>query len=138
CFGTWEGLAIAELAPKLVQLRDERLAMRPPGGETCLDLRKRVADCLLRLAQRHLGQTVLVVSHGGAIAQMFCMMFQALPGVGMPTTTNSGITRLKWLAEPLGKTGNASDLIAGAQGGWRMLSWNETTHLVSRAEVEGV
>ena len=138
CFGTWEGLPIAELAPKLVLLRDENLALRPPGGETCLDLRKRVADCLLRLAQEHLGQTVLVVSHGGAIAQMFRMMFQALPGMRLPTTTNGGITRLKWLAAPLGKAGNAADLLAGSQQGWQMLSWNETTHLTSHSAVEGV
>ena len=101
-------------------------------------MRKRVADCLLRLAQRHLGQTVLVVSHGGAIAQLFCLMFQAVQGGCLPTTTNGGITRLKWLATSLGKTDNASDLLAGAQGGRRMLSWNETTHLVCRAECEGV
>jgi alpha-ribazole phosphatase/probable phosphoglycerate mutase len=67
--GAWEGRTFSDL------LRDEPEAMstwwadlvgvRLPGGESLGDLRLRVLDGLSRLLERHRGQTVCLVAHGG-------------------------------------------------------------------------
>ena len=40
---------------------------RPPGGESMSDVILRVGACLERLADRHAGEDVVAVAHGGAI-----------------------------------------------------------------------
>ena len=42
-----------------------------PGSEPSAQLRQRVVDAVARIAERHAGQRVLVVSHGGAINAWF-------------------------------------------------------------------
>ena len=37
------------------------------GGESYEEMGERVVAAILRLAERHLGQTVLIVTHGGSI-----------------------------------------------------------------------
>ncbi len=39
----------------------------PPGGESVAEMMVRVGDALERLARRHAGGDVVLVSHGGAI-----------------------------------------------------------------------
>lgn len=43
---------------------------RFPGGESFEEVAKRSTDALARIAERHEGQTVLIVSHGGTIRAM--------------------------------------------------------------------
>ncbi len=69
--GDWQGLTHAELPPLLAQpahpfwplAADEH----PPGGESFADVCARVAATMDRLAERHAGREIIVVSHGGAI-----------------------------------------------------------------------
>jgi alpha-ribazole phosphatase/probable phosphoglycerate mutase len=44
--------------------------LRWPGGESYRELRMRVLRCLGRIATRHPGQTVIVVTHTGVITQV--------------------------------------------------------------------
>src|SRR6266508_146718 len=60
-FGSWEGLRDVEV--------EERFpgAPGPPDGETREEMMRRVLESLEAIAATHVGQTVLVVSHGGPI-----------------------------------------------------------------------
>ncbi len=69
--GDWQGLPHADLPPRLSlpphafwPLGGEE---RPPGGESMAEVIARVGPAMERLAERHAGQDVVVVSHGGAI-----------------------------------------------------------------------
>ncbi len=69
--GEWQGLAHAELPPKLSLPKHAFWPLggreRPPGGESMGDVIRRVGLALERLADTHSGQEMVVVSHGGAI-----------------------------------------------------------------------
>lgn len=69
--GDWQGLPHAELPGRLT-LPPHAFwplagAERPPGGESMADVIARVGVAMDRLANRHSGQDVVIVSHGGAI-----------------------------------------------------------------------
>ena len=62
-FGTWEGLTDREIGLRFPESRNG-----PWGdGETSEELSARVVAALRRIADAHAGQSVLVVSHGGAL-----------------------------------------------------------------------
>ena len=69
--GEWQGLPHADLPPRLRQPAHAFWPLsgqeRPPGGESMADVILRVGATLERLAVRHLGDDVVIVSHGGAI-----------------------------------------------------------------------
>jgi broad specificity phosphatase PhoE len=62
-FGTWEGLTDVEVLERFPHAHDG------PWGdaETTAELAERVLDALRRIAGRHPGGQVLVVSHGGPL-----------------------------------------------------------------------
>lgn len=68
-FGAWEGLTWTELAqrfPEQWQARmNDMVGYRVPGGENLLDLRDRVLPAIREIVERHRGEEVLVVGHGG-------------------------------------------------------------------------
>jgi alpha-ribazole phosphatase len=70
-FGAWQGLAHAELPPRLTMPAHPFWPLsgdeRPPGGESMADGVERVGAVLERLAEAHRGRDVVAVSHGGAI-----------------------------------------------------------------------
>lgn len=81
-YGEWEmerESSIRKSHPEQHQLmRDESPEWHPPGGENVAAVRIRMHEAIARLLRRHKGQTVLVVSHGTAIA---CLLSEFL---GMP------------------------------------------------------
>jgi broad specificity phosphatase PhoE len=81
-YGEWEmerESAIRKSHPEQHKLmRDESPEWRPPGGENVAIVRERMQASIQRLIRRHKGETVLVVSHGTAIA---CLLSEFL---GMP------------------------------------------------------
>jgi broad specificity phosphatase PhoE len=67
-FGDVEGLGFDELPPDLQRgLLDNPTQVRFPGGETYAELRDRVVAAFAGIAVRHEGETVVAVSHAGAI-----------------------------------------------------------------------
>jgi alpha-ribazole phosphatase len=69
--GEWQGLPHADL-PALLTLPKHAFwplagHERPPGGETMAEVVDRVGAALERLAARHDGEDVVIVSHGGSI-----------------------------------------------------------------------
>ncbi len=76
--GAWEGLTYEEL--RYEKRLWERMAQdphwAPPGGESAYRFATRVINAFRRIAQRHPGQKVLVISHGGAIATALALLLQ--------------------------------------------------------------
>jgi broad specificity phosphatase PhoE len=69
--GEWQGLPHAELPARLTLPKHAFWPLagheRPPGGETMADVIHRVGAALERIAVRHAGEDVVIVSHGGSI-----------------------------------------------------------------------
>lgn len=70
--GEWAGLTGSEIAQRWpVELREwlnGDVHQRPPGGENRIDVTRRVLDSLQRhVAELATGQTLVVISHGGAL-----------------------------------------------------------------------
>jgi alpha-ribazole phosphatase len=68
-FGDWEGMTWQELADSFPGQWQARLnditGYRVPGGENLHDLQSRVLPVITGIVQRHQGQEVAVIGHGG-------------------------------------------------------------------------
>ncbi|MEU0514848.1 histidine phosphatase family protein [Amycolatopsis sp. NPDC006125] len=65
--GALEGRRFAEVRPVIDGLWAHPLRLPPGGGESVADLHLRVRRTLGRLAARHAGEELVVVTHGGPI-----------------------------------------------------------------------
>lgn len=105
-FGVLEGLTWADIE---TQHPHEASAWRtrvpdwaPTGGESLLVLRERVLDALNGLAQRHLGEHIALVAHGGVLD----IIYRAATGLELQAPRswllkNASINRLLWTPESL-------------------------------------
>jgi len=68
-FGEWTGRTVAELRAQGVLAQQEALgwAFTPPGGEDRRAVLERAWNCLVDMAARHVGESVLVVTHEGVL-----------------------------------------------------------------------
>lgn len=70
-FGKWEGRSAAQLmqtdAEALGRFWSDPYAYTPPGGEPVAAFAERVKQALRQARQRHRGQRVLLVTHGGVM-----------------------------------------------------------------------
>ncbi|KAB7772288.1 histidine phosphatase family protein [Xanthomonas maliensis] len=77
-FGRWQGVPIAEIdrdeGPALGRFWADPVAHPPPQAEPFADFCARLAAALDDLVAAHPGQHVLVVTHGGAIRALRCMV----------------------------------------------------------------
>ncbi len=75
-FGLWEGLNFTEIAeqhPEALQARFQDLAnFRIPGGESLMDVSRRVLPRLLELVQKHRDQSLARVAHAGVHRVILC------------------------------------------------------------------
>jgi alpha-ribazole phosphatase len=82
-FGELEGMSHGEIAsdyPELYRFwMDDPSAVRFPGGEALSDLRARVLPEVAGIRERHEGQAVAVVAHGGVVRVMLAEALE-LPG----------------------------------------------------------
>lgn len=116
-FGEFEGSTFAEIeAVQPVQAqrwrqRDPDFA--PPGGESLLTLKQRVEEAATRLAERHPGELIVLVGHGGVMD----VLYRAATHVDIqaPRTWalgNAAINRLLWTPQ-----------------GFTLIGWADTQHL---------
>lgn len=84
-----------------------------PGGESHEQLSARVAACFDELAGRHLGQSILVVAHGGTLRALLYHAF--------------GVHRLR--CSPLSHNTSVSRFLYHQNHGWQLELWNDTSHL---------
>jgi len=121
CFGEFEGKTWAELEagwPDAAQAWRQRVpSFAPAGGETLLQLRERILGTLNELAERHQGEQILLVAHGGVMD----ILYRAATGVDLqaPRTWhlgNAAINRLLWTPDGLTLVGwgNTGHLEGGA------------------------
>jgi len=75
-FGDWDGLTYQEIAEIAPQQFNRWLAdpaeVRPPNGETLLEMSQRVMEAINGIIAAHLGETVVVVTHGGPARVIVC------------------------------------------------------------------
>ncbi len=74
--GQWEGMLSTRIAEEYPDLHrqwclDPR-PVRPPGGETLREVHDRVIAALEEMADRHVGQTLCLVTHKTAIVVLRC------------------------------------------------------------------
>ncbi len=76
--GTWEGLTYEELRyeKRLWERMRADAHWAPPGGESAYQFALRVLNAFQTIAQRHPGETVLIVGHGGAIATALALLVE--------------------------------------------------------------
>lgn len=70
-FGDWEGLSFVEIKNKYPDLaaswQQDPIHNFPPGGEKLLDFKFRIENFFNKIINRHQGDKILVVTHGGVI-----------------------------------------------------------------------
>jgi len=96
-YGEWEGRSGSEIRAQQPDLMRDffRCLVPAPGGEDVATVRNRTAGTLRRIVGAHPGQTLVIVSHGNAIAAMLAEL------LGMPNEAswsfaveNTSITRM--------------------------------------------
>lgn len=100
--GEWEGISYATLA------REHRLFERmqadpdwqPGGGESARQVGERLARTLLAIAERHAGERVIVVSHGGALTLGLGLLLDESPGAWRRVMHNCAVSDLRFDPAP--------------------------------------
>jgi alpha-ribazole phosphatase len=76
--GTWEGLKYEEIhahwSDAVTRWYADPGGSPPPNGETILQFAERLQSAVDELKIRHRDETVLLVSHGGAIQVLLCLL----------------------------------------------------------------
>ncbi|MCU0501539.1 MAG: histidine phosphatase family protein [Anaerolineae bacterium] len=104
----WQELPIAPDQP--LALWDSRWQPDAEHAPLYAAFREKLRKALARLLEEHENQTVIVVSHGGAIGTILRSLFG---GHQMPVfTENGGVTQVAW-----------------QEGRWRLICHNERAHL---------
>lgn len=81
--GDWEGRSLRELREleNLWARWEADPSFAPPNGESPISFNRRAVKALIELVERHPGQTVLVVTHGGFISSVLATWLGGHPGV---------------------------------------------------------
>ena len=123
-YGRCEGLVRHEVAARYPEdataLRERFPDYVLPGGESLRQHQQRIEDCLSRLAEKHAGETVVVVTHGGALD----LIYRRASGTPLEKPRDFPIpnTGISWLS-----------LTPEA---WHIDQWADTTHLGERGAIE--
>ena len=118
--GAWVGHTTEEVAERFPDewkaFRSCSVDCRARGGESRRDLLERTTRFFRSAARRHDGQNVLAVTHGGALRAFFLMLMGGSLNAGalLPSTGNTGVSVARYDA---------------ANDSWRLLRWNDTSHL---------
>jgi probable phosphoglycerate mutase len=122
-FGMFEGKTFDEIHatwPEHAQNWRRRLPdwQPPEGGESLTELRERVHRTMTELAEKHPGEQIVVVAHGGVLDALY--RIATGQEVNSPRTwelPNGAINRLLWTTE-----------------GFTLVGWSDTQHLDAEAE----
>jgi len=120
-FGHFQGRTFAEIEAELPEdahrwrKRDPHYA--PEGGESLVTLQGRIERTVAQLAQRHLGEQVVMVAHGGVLDVLYRLATRQ--DIQAPRTwqlSNAAINRLLWTPD-----------------GLSLVGWADTQHLDQQA-----
>ena len=123
-YGRCEGMIRREVAATYAEdaqaLRDRIPDYVLPGGESLRQHRQRVRDCIAALAEKHAGETVVVVTHGGVLD----LIYREATGTPLEKPRDF----------PIPNTGICWLRISSAD--WRIERWADTAHLGERGAIE--
>jgi probable phosphoglycerate mutase len=118
-FGLFQGKTFAEIEAQhpeeALQWRKRVPEFAPQGGESLLQFRERVVQCLQQLAVQHSGQHLVIVSHGGVLD----VLYRAATGLELQAPrswelSNASINRVLWSGEQ-----------------FSLIGWADTHHLTA-------
>ena len=118
--GVWVGHTTFDIAERFPEewraFRSCSVDCRATGGESRRELLERITRFFRAAAARHEGGNVLVVTHGGALRAFFLMLMGGSLNAGalLPSTGNTGVSVARY--DP-------------ANDSWRLIRWNDTSHL---------
>ena len=107
CYGEWEGLTYEEIQARFAN-RDETSC----GIESFEEMQQRAVRALTGLAQRHPGESIVVVSHGGLINSFLHYVTGGRQGTGITKIDNTGYCVFRYCDQ-----------------NWEVLQVNNTDHL---------
>lgn len=120
-FGALQGLTIDEAPkaePELWQSHLQRnLEEELRGGESIIQFAGRIQEALDQIRKQHVGKTILIVSHGGALDMMYRLASKQSLGSGKAVAVPNA--SLNWISHD--------------GQGWKVDSWADTSHLESLA-----
>lgn len=123
--GIFQGLNAAEISEKYPEERRLLRTMGPeyviPGGESMRQQVERNVSYLNDLAQKHIGETIVVVTHGGVVSGFFRHTL-AIP-LDAPRRfefVNAGL-----------------NVFVHEEEHWMLLTWGDVSHLAPGATSEG-
>jgi len=122
--GDWQGLAVAEIEARypgmLKEWRDNVSRFRLPGksGESIPDVQRRIYPFYREIVERHMGEAIIVVSHGAALSALQA----AIHGWDLQDTWQTGRARL-------GNTGVTVLAVEHAHERCNILLANASEHL---------
>lgn len=116
-FGSFEGQTYAEISaqwPDQSELWRKRVPdWAPPGGESLVAMRDRVATTVNTLANQHMGGQIVLVAHGGVMDILYRLATgQELQAPRSWHLGNAAINRLLWTPD-----------------GVTLVGWGDTSHL---------
>ena len=112
--GAWEGLTFAELRERDPEAyygwQNNPLSVRPPGGESIIQLRDRVVRALEFWYTGHAEDTVVWATHGGVIRVLLCHLLNTdLNSWGQYKRENASITEVRLGQNATGSIGLIED-----------------------------
>ncbi|MFY3383761.1 histidine phosphatase family protein [Paracidovorax sp. MALMAid1276] len=120
-FGHFQGRTFAEIEAELPEdarrWRKRDPHYTPEGGESLVTLRERIERTVSALAERHVGEQVVMVAHGGVLDVLYRLATRQ--DIQAPRTwqlANAAINRLLWTPD-----------------GLSLVGWADTQHLDSQA-----
>lgn len=131
--GVMEGMLIGEArekVPEAMRIYDERIVDKVvPGGESIRARYGRAIGCLKEIEERHRGERVVVVTHGGILDDVY----RFVEGVGLECACewelyNCGVNRLKIVQCKLQNEHLGGGDRTGEQR-WGIVTWGDVGHL---------
>ena len=122
--GTWSGLTTAQISERLpdewAAWQSRSPTLRRGGGESYQDAHDRIVPMINEIAERHVGQRVLVVTHGGVLrAYLAGLIGLDLTNVWHLSIGNTAICRVRPFETAIG---------GSAPRNGRLLCLNDCAH----------
>jgi alpha-ribazole phosphatase len=114
CFGDWQGLAYEDIGAygkvrpgtKGIGIEGHRFWLAPasetpPGGESFIDVMRRVSAGIERLTAEHAGRDIVVVAHGGSIRAALAHALRLEPESALAFSIDTlSLSRLDFIQGP--------------------------------------
>ena len=101
--GEWEGKTYRELVQEwsLFDRMKREPDWQPGGGESARSVAERLGGALRKLAEKHPGQRILVVTHGGALTLALGRLVDGDVSAWRRVVSNGSVTDLAFSPEPV-------------------------------------